>query len=287
MRLVCPNCDAEYEVDAAAIPDGGRDVQCSNCGHAWFQRSPEVEAELAAEEALFDAPPPIVGASAAPRGGPARSAAADGTEQGETDGDDPELDLPLTEAAPVRAPAPPVPEPALRSIDESVLAVLREEAEREVEARKVETPVVETQTELGLEAPAAGAVARRLARMKGEPEAVVKPQTRREMLPEIEEINSTLRASSERRSGQSAIAETLGEEGARKSSFRSGFVLMLVLAVALLTAYVMAPKLALQFPAAAGALQAYVAAVDAGRLWLDGMLKSAIGFLKGLAGGKA
>ena len=64
-------------------------------------------------------------------------------------------------------------------------------------------------------------------------------------------------------------------------------VLMLVLAVALLTAYVMAPKLAQQFPAAAGALQAYVAAVDAARLWLDSLLKSAIGFLQGLTGGKA
>ena len=282
MRLVCPNCDAEYEVDAAAIPDGGRDVQCSNCGHAWFQLSPEVEAELAAEEALFDAPPPI----AAPMQSPARLEPANVAGQEQSDVDDPKLDPPLTKAPPPIEAAPPVPEPALRSIDESVLAVLREEAEREVEARKVETPVVETQTELGLEAPAAGAVARRLARMKGEPEAVVKPQTRREMLPEIEEINSTLRASSERRSGQSAIAETLGEDRAKKSSFRSGFVLMLVLAVALLTAYVMAPKLAQQFPAAAGALQAYVAAVDAGRLWLDGMLKSAIGFLKGLAGGK-
>ncbi|MEO5614703.1 MAG: zinc-ribbon domain-containing protein, partial [Cypionkella sp.] len=244
MRLVCPNCDAEYEVDAAAIPEGGRDVQCSNCGHAWFQLSPEVEAELAAEEALFDAPPPI----AAPMQSPARSAATDVAAQEQPDVDDPELDLPLTEAAPVIASASPVPEPAVRSIDESVLAVLREEAEREVEARKVEAPVVETQTELGLEAAATGAVARRLARMKGEPEAVVKPQTRREMLPEIEEINSTLRASSERRSGQSAIAETLGEDGAQKSSFRSGFVLMLVLGVALLTAYVMAPKLAQQFP---------------------------------------
>ncbi|MES2434910.1 MAG: zinc-ribbon domain-containing protein [Pseudomonadota bacterium] len=289
MRLVCPNCDAEYEVDAAAIPDGGRDVQCSNCGHAWFQLSPEVEAELAAEEALFDAPPPIVAPIAAPMQSLAGSAAADVAAQERPDGDDPELEPPLTEAAPMSEPAPPVPEPALRSIDESVLAVLREEAEREVEARKVETPVVETQTELGLEAPAAGlgAVARRLARMKGEPEAVVKPQTRREMLPEIEEINSTLRASSEKRSGQSAIAETLDEDGAKKSSFRSGFTLMLVLGVALLTAYVMAPKLAQQFPAAAGALQAYVAAVDAGRLWLDGMLKSAISFLKGLTGGKA
>jgi hypothetical protein len=117
---------------------------------------------------------------------------------------------------------------------------------------------------------------------------VVKPQTRREMLPEIEEINSTLRASSEKRSGQSAaIADTLDDTGARKSGFRSGFVLMLVVAVVLLVAYVMAPKLQQQFPAAAGALQAYVAAVDAARVWLDGALKSAIGFLKGLAGSKA
>ena len=50
------------------------------------------------------------------------------------------------EAGPVESPGPP-----RRSIDESVLAVLREEAEREAEARKAEAPpVVETQTEMGL-----------------------------------------------------------------------------------------------------------------------------------------
>lgn len=37
MRLVCPNCDAEYEVDRNMIPTGGRDVQCSNCATTWFQ----------------------------------------------------------------------------------------------------------------------------------------------------------------------------------------------------------------------------------------------------------
>ena len=95
MRLVCPNCDAEYEVDNAVIPDGGRDVQCSNCGHAWFQISPELEAEIASEEALYEAPP-----------------AAE----------------PPPEVEPVK--------PMASSIDDSVLAVLREEAEREVEARR-------------------------------------------------------------------------------------------------------------------------------------------------------
>ena len=39
MRLTCPNCDAQYEVDEAVIPEDGRDVQCSSCGHTWFQAS--------------------------------------------------------------------------------------------------------------------------------------------------------------------------------------------------------------------------------------------------------
>lgn len=37
MRLVCPNCSAQYEIDGSMIPDEGRDVQCSNCGHTWFE----------------------------------------------------------------------------------------------------------------------------------------------------------------------------------------------------------------------------------------------------------
>ena len=103
MRLVCPNCDAEYEVDTSAIPDTGRDVQCSNCGHAWFQMSPRIEEELAAEEALFEPPP----------------AMDDGLISA-----DPAT---LTGARPGFTRPP---------IEESVLAVLREEAEREAAARR-------------------------------------------------------------------------------------------------------------------------------------------------------
>ena len=40
MRLVCPNCEAKYEVPDDAIPDTGRDVQCASCGHAWYQMRP-------------------------------------------------------------------------------------------------------------------------------------------------------------------------------------------------------------------------------------------------------
>ncbi|NNE89016.1 MAG: hypothetical protein HKN27_13150 [Silicimonas sp.] len=57
MRLICPNCSAQYEIDVTLIPDEGRDVQCSNCGHTWFELPPPAEtAELA--PAPEDAPEP-------------------------------------------------------------------------------------------------------------------------------------------------------------------------------------------------------------------------------------
>ncbi|MCW9043280.1 MAG: zinc-ribbon domain-containing protein [Pseudopelagicola sp.] len=49
MRLSCPNCGAQYEVPAEVIPENGRDVQCSNCGHTWFQVHPDHDAEMSAD----------------------------------------------------------------------------------------------------------------------------------------------------------------------------------------------------------------------------------------------
>lgn len=64
MRLICPNCAAQYEVDEAVIPEAGRDVQCSNCGHTWWQeRYPQAEA--GAVTAPAEAPGPAAAATAA------------------------------------------------------------------------------------------------------------------------------------------------------------------------------------------------------------------------------
>ena len=64
-------------------------------------------------------------------------------------------------ASSVPAPAPTVEsvsEPVRRNLDESILAVLREEAEREAAARRAEAAPIETQTEMPLDAPAAAQV---------------------------------------------------------------------------------------------------------------------------------
>ena len=45
MRLLCPKCDAEYEVSDDIIPSEGRDVQCSSCDETWFVKSPAARLE--------------------------------------------------------------------------------------------------------------------------------------------------------------------------------------------------------------------------------------------------
>lgn len=42
MRLICPRCGAQYEIEAGAIPPAGRDVECSACDHVW-RAMPEAE----------------------------------------------------------------------------------------------------------------------------------------------------------------------------------------------------------------------------------------------------
>jgi predicted Zn finger-like uncharacterized protein len=294
MRLVCPNCDAEYEVDSSAIPASGRDVQCSNCGHAWFQSHPEAEPESAAatsgpapvpepaeewEPEYVAAPPP----EAAPEP-QAEPHAASHPEPEAAPGPEPE-DVLAAEIAEV-----PPPAPVARSIDDSVLAVLREEAARETAARQAEArpPALETQTEMPL-APAAPPRAPRPVEPAAplpEVEAAVRP--RRDLFPAIEEINSTLRATSERGDDpdmQHAPAVTA--ERAGRAGFGRGFVALVLLGVILLALYVFAPLIGAAVPALAGAMTAYVAGVDSLRLGLDGTLRDLVGWLRGLQGNSA
>ena len=259
MRLICPNCDAEYEVDDSAIPDTGRDVQCSNCGHAWFQLPPEIELALEQEDELFGRP----------------------------DATDPIPDLRDSDAPAADVAATPgLPR---RSVDENLMAILREEAEREAAARKAEAATIETQPDLGLAPPPAAsagagglaAAARRIAQLKGQdPDArPAKPTARRDLLPDIEEINSSLK-------GKDPVGDLDDDHpetaAASARSFRSGFALMLVLAVFATAVYTSAPRISAHLPAAEAPLKAYVAGVDRARLWLDGMMKAATEAVRGM-----
>lgn len=287
MRLTCPNCAAMYEVDDHLIPPGGRDVQCSNCGHAWFFIPAEEEAH---------APPPPPAAHPAP---PAREPPAAPAQ-------------PAPAAAPAGGAAGTGPAPARRPLDPGVADILRAEAEREARARRGMPEPLEVQPDLGLPgaperparaaaapappggpggaaapagaegppAPAPGAPSPRAGEARG---------SRRELLPDIEAVTPTLQPSAPRSAAAPASAgattsapaagaaagpgPTAGQGPAAEGGFRRGFAAAMLIGAVLVLLYLLAPMLAEAVPALAEPLAAYVAAVDALRLWLAGLLQ--------------
>jgi predicted Zn finger-like uncharacterized protein len=389
MRLVCPNCEAKYEVPEDAIPETGRDVQCANCGHAWYQMRPRaaeaaatavappapapaaapepvvevaevpaapteapdpepvavvaeptlepeqesapvldaanddvaeapVEDEAIAtadivEEAVTDEPAAVaaVVAEEVPVAAAADDLATDAGETAETLADDvigtqtadhepsadapvaeviaaeavvatgdatPEGDAPELDAAEADATEPAVSAApaAAYAVDESVLAILREEAEREAQARRTEAAKpLETQTDLGIEA--AIPAAKRSMEAIGhaaELDADDKGSNRRARLPDVEEINSTLRPS-ETAQDDGSTSDGVPEPVEGRSSFRSGFLLVLTVAILGAALYGSADAIAEAVPSLAGPLKAYVSFVDSLRLQLDGLMQSA------------
>ena len=266
------------------IPESGRDVQCSNCGHTWFQH-PAGHAPEAAGETAEAAPEP---------------AEPDTPQQ--TDESAPPESAPETETAPAPEPEPASEEPPAeepdeepgedtpppeatatpRALDENLGALLREEAEREARARAHERQQIETQEELGLEETETAEVAaqERMARLRGldseeDSASAGEAGTRRDLLPDIDEINSSLTSI-----GSEEVVDDFAEPE-RRSGFGRGFVLMLLLALIAVLLYIYAPAISQKVPALAGAMETYVGLIDQTRAWLDSMVAAALARLQG------
>ncbi|WP_417678236.1 zinc-ribbon domain-containing protein [Pseudodonghicola sp.] len=299
MRLTCPNCGAQYEVPDEVIPLDGRDVQCSACSHTWFQDHPanpappidEAEqddwaAETSAEEELRTAitdEEEWLGFEAAEdhEPTPPEPTAPEA---------EPEPDLPPDEEAEEEPAAEPPAAPARSALDTSISDILRQEAEREVRLRAKEAVGLESQPDLGLDSydyededlgprQAADSTlrARRSSYDKFEDEdednapAPSPAVSRRDLLPDIEEINSTLRAGGA--ATRAAMADNAMEaEDRPRSGFMRGFAVALILGAFLLIVYANAPRIARAVPQADPALSAYVAMIDQARYWIDAKL---------------
>lgn len=354
MRLICPNCDAQYEVDAALIPATGRDVQCSNCGKTWFQEALPVVRLTPQDEVAAGAEPAVQGRSgdglgreaeaffssgagsevgdydeedevaeieaedvelydesddlqavteAGPDDGADEDAAA-GAEPGEEiaaeadgalDEDEGEVEADLdgdtlaAEDEDDEAPVPPPPDRERPEVDAAVLGILKAEAEREIAARRADAEAMESQPDLGLAEPDRGArqaIEARTARLRGAEEeddirtAQVESPARRALLPDVEEINSTLTATSDRATSH-AVDETLPSEATekRRSGFRMGFSLMMLATAAAILVYLFAPQLSRAVPALAPPLAAYVDWANVLRQNADGYLERTVNSL--------
>ncbi|MFB2594918.1 zinc-ribbon domain-containing protein [Paracoccus sp. p4-l81] len=154
MRLTCPNCGAQYALADGVIPTEGRDVECSACNHIWFQRG---AGALAVQPVRQPAPQPATQPATHPAPQPAQRPVpprpAPGIDFAAFEDEAPPAprlpDFPPFDTDDAPAPLPP----PRRSLNDSLLAVLREEAEREAKARRAEAQRFEYQPDLGLPEP--------------------------------------------------------------------------------------------------------------------------------------
>ena len=336
MRLICPNCSAQYEIDVNLIPVDGRDVQCSNCGHTWFELPPAAKADETVAQAS-DAPEPenfddddiaddAETIEAAPSNAAKAIAAATDDVAGDGDEsrtqsepfknvDDP-FEAAASEFTPTSKPgAEPADESASEDLEDAFASnsdgkafddaskddnidlaaitattlkarrpadaadtdLLREEADLELSQRRAKpSESLQSQTELGLDSlterkTPSRALRARMARSSGsentfedtEPTSEADYQApQRDLLPDIDEINSTLRQD-----------DNVGAQAASgRGGFRFGFGLMLVLCIAAILAYAFAPNLAAAVPGAEPALLRFVDVANQLRDWIDGLL---------------
>ena len=279
MRLICPNCGAQYEVPDEVIPLSGRDVQCSNCGDTWFQHHASHAPDASGDD---DLGPPPREEDMPPPAPPVTEDLSDVPYEYD-EYDDDLLDEDFAEPEPEPAPA----RPARRGIDPGVADILRQEAERERQVRSAPGGI-EMQPDLGLTEPELTEDERtrqaraRMERLRGtsgpsaptapempDAHASIDPSSRRNLLPDIEEINSSLTSTGDRADpAQSPMPEDI-ELPVGRGGFRSGFRLAIITFGLAALVYALAPRLAASIPAAEAPLTQYVSAVNMARVWLD------------------
>ncbi|KIT17808.1 zinc-ribbon domain-containing protein [Jannaschia aquimarina] len=298
MRLICPSCGAKYDVAADLIPPEGRDVQCSNCGGSWFQ-----EPEPVAEEALAGAdaappPPELEPRAPEPRASePAQKPAAGTT-------DDAVLEIlrqereyesraraaegrgasgipsDLPETAPDTAAPPDDDTPEERGARERARMAAAATIARSRDKTPVSDPDAPEKADPGLseEDAAISAALAEAAQDDGQGSVeVISAASRRNLLPDIEEINETLKP--DERAIEQAAAEDAAEDAAisesdGRSGFRTGFLAVLLVFIVLIGVYLAAPQLADAIPALIQPLTEYVGLVDQLRSILAGGAES-------------
>ena len=240
MKLICPKCQAQYEIPDVAIPDTGRDVQCANCNETWFQVHPDAKDT----SGLGDAAESVTPAEAKPS------------------------DAKPSDAKPAEPPAPrapiaaPVTEPAAprRELSPAVSDILRQEAAREKEARTAKPKGPEDGPKLS-------------------PADVRPGRERLPEVPDIDASNPHLnpRPAPEIAADVMFDVDTDPPEVVRNKGFKRGFSLILLVIGLALMLYVFAPKLAQQFPNLREPLTIYVNAINSGRLWLNDLVSGLTG----------
>lgn len=249
MRLICPNCGAQYDIANDAIPDGGRDVQCSSCAHTWFQTEKPVVAGLSPSELLSNTP--AVDAA---------EPSAQGLERKPLDGSI--SDILREEVAHERnARAADQGVPPATQADTPPVGVDADETRRRIAQMTID----EGGTPAAVAAASTGAVAAGVAGAAADANL--------RTIPSIDEINASLRARAQA-SDTSGLNEAEKNEATKRRGFRRGFSIVLILMAILIAPYFFQDQINANLPQLSEYMTTYVATVDQLRLWLNDQLQN-------------
>jgi len=330
MRLICPNCAAQYEVDEGVIPESGRDVQCANCGDTWFQeRRPSLRLPEPPQADETDVTDELETGSDPDQSSEDDPQLVEDFETDDADYDTPDavddMVSPAEEDDDEPEETPQQPPFAQTKVDPSVLDILRSEAQREATARDAETS--ETDTPATDAKTAAEGDKRRIhftpdptvdvdgddketaaldieddgdtddkdddlddapeqledVRVMPIPPRQARPESAARTLPDIDELNSSLRSSHDKARGQDGTPAAKARARDRKNvSSRIGFYLAVILVLLLVIAYIMAAQIGAAVPAARPYLDTYVNLINSLRLGLAEGFTGLLGIAKDL-----
>ncbi|MFT6944464.1 MAG: putative Zn finger-like uncharacterized protein [Yoonia sp.] len=273
MRLICPNCDAEYNVADDAIPQGGRDVQCSSCNTTWFQTRKSRILSREVSRILSTPLPSVVKTQSR---------------------DETAYDAPQSKNGNAEGPQhePVADRPRHRQIDPSVANILRKEAARnqgvtdysasKPTLRRESTPEVVAETRKRIA---------RIAEVEGGTPAgtsqaganVAVPSTNPRAVPDINEINAALRG----RAGaniEGGLTELEKHEAVRRQGFRRGFFFVLILIAVTITPYLLSEEITQNMPELSGYMATYIAVIDQLRVSLNALISGITQSISNLIG---
>ena len=278
MRLICPNCSAQYEVPADVIPAEGRDVQCSNCQETWFQTHPDTEQQSDIAQTLKEHFEQTEPETTPEQEQPDKDLEPDPIDDEFERSLEQEIDVLADEDANI---APAIThERTKREIAPPVADILKEEAQREREQRAAEAFENQDEFALNVDEPTSDQQPKRSGyidpKLDGLDElyketASNAPASRRDLLPDIEEINSTLRR--DKKSTPKAETDTIAQKNASaRRGFRAAVILLLIAVIV----YVYADMITSNLPPSTPHLNAYVAQIDQ---WRAALSDHTTGFL--------
>ena len=259
MRLICPNCNAQYNVDEALIPEEGRDVQCATCKKSWFQ-------EKSFDETPLDLTPSVQPEAA--RKTPTSPAAPETPRQTLDDSE-------TNTAEPTSPPAQPVND----SVDRDKL---RRVVEEEIAAKSGfdDDDIAEPADETDEDSELLRSLRETLAEVTEDDYEIGPATSRRRSVVQAAESagipTDELLADRTSKPKPTDISidfvEELNETRPRRRLMSRGKMTALILAAILAGVYFFQGKIAEAYPPAAPFLEQYTAAVDGARSGVESLV---------------